>query len=289
MKNLFWHRSSYLWTLSLLFILPTISCRNHSDNGSKQVVVEMGKHVLLKRDMAKLGIDTSDVRAIRNYVNTWVSDRLFADQAGQMLSDEALNSVQQLVANYRQMLLRNAYERYLMVHEVDTLIVAKDLQNYYMKNKDKLTLEHSILRYRHVEVPKGKHAPGSMLQLMKSHYPKDIETLRDWCRLNNANCMLDDTIWRRWAKVKKFLPPGILLNKSDIGKSVRIKHKGQVHYFYLSDYKTTGEIPPLSYFRDNLRKSILFQRKRELIERKRKELYNKAIQQGKLHVLLSSE
>ncbi len=273
----------------ILFLALSACQHQEKAQDTDALIAQLGRQRIYVPDLVRQGIDPGDSLAVAQYLDTWASDRLLAEEADKSISEEERKSIDRMVNDYRQMLYRNAYEKQLAISNADTVVTSQDIQSYYNQNKQKLSLDHKILRYRYIDVPKGKHPPKKILTLLKSRYPKDLETLRDWCRLNTANCMLNDTLWFRWSEVKPSLPGGIILNPSDVGKSVRIAKRGHQHFFYLAGYKNKGATPPLRYVENYLKKSILFERKKELIENRRKELYNKAIQQGKLRVHLGPE
>ncbi len=279
----------YPFFVAIGAVLPLLlcACRSPSHEEKSDPVIVLDNQKIYPQDLVREGINPEDSGAVTRFVDTWVSDRLFAEEAVKMIDREKLAEIDRLVDDYKQMLLRNIYEKQITATEVDSNITKADIQSYYQKNKQKLSLGHKILRYRYIRVPKDKRPLKNMLKLLKSRYPKDLETLKDWCRLNSAECMLNDTAWYKWSSVKSKLPSGLILNGSDIGKSVRIVKKGRQHFFYLAGYKSRNDTPPVSYIEDYLRKSILFERKKELIKNRRKELYNKAVQQGKLRVHLS--
>jgi len=271
------------------FLLGSLVLLLGCDNEASQdmnIVAEVAGEKLYASEIEALGYSVDSSFQTLNFISNWVKNQLVLKEGASLTKEELGVDIDSLVNNYRNTLLRIYYEKYIADSNMDTVISEEELRSYYNVHKNDYKLDHKIIQCRLIHVKKANDNKTLLSKLIKSTNDKDISELRNFCDEKAEFCLIPMSKWYEWNEIGIHFPSGIRLNKRDIGQSVRIDTKGQVYYFYLIDYLSFQDKAPYSYIKPHTRKAILFQRKKRVIDQKKEELYNKALQEHKINTFL---
>lgn len=85
---------------------------------------------------------------------------------------------------------------------------------------------------------------------------------------------LEDSVWTKADDISKMLPKGTLSpDNIDSEKELTMKDDDFQYYFRALGVMNQKEIAPLSFIKEQASKYILHQRKTQLIEKKKQEMY----------------
>ena len=99
--------------------------------------------------------------------------------------------------------------------------------------------------------------------------------MQEFARNHARSYILEDSVWTRADDLVKMLPKGTLvLEDISSGKELTMKNDDFQYYFRALGVMNQKEIAPLSYIKEQASKYILHQRKIQLIDKKKQEMYD---------------
>jgi hypothetical protein len=283
----------------LLFVLCT-SCGEFALRRTKGVIAEYDGKQLTERDVAILtrGLSSADsALVVRDFIRQWCVDLQMEKTISRGAMGGKKAEIERLVDDYRRSLYAYEWERYLVAREMSRHVVDSVVLAYYALHKDKLILRETILRGALLVVPVG--APGldkmklQMSKLSKADALKQsddsleiLEELEKYAYQYGSGYELFLDEWKSASQILLRMP----FEEDNLHKLLKQKRQVtmqdslNIYILQVSEMHSRGALMPLDYARGEIEKMILSQRQVEFIQRKREELYEKALQQGKLKV-----
>jgi hypothetical protein len=117
--------------------------------------------------------------------------------------------------------------------------------------------------------------------------PEDKSMLERWLAERNIPLVDRSDVWSTWSDVKAELPiehrdREDLLNKD---QRVVLNEPGGAFFLEILEHRVAGELSPLSVVERPIRTIILNQRKLQLLERMRQDLYREATERNDIRIL----
>ncbi len=217
---------------------------------------------------------TDSLQIINAYVDRWIRDNIIMIEAERNVPKDL--NIDELLKKYRESLILNSYEEQLTKTDLETKISEEELKDFYEKNKEQYQLQTPIVRCYFMKIPKPTPQSDSIQKWWNS--PKSNENLKkmqDYARKSAKNYILEDSIWTRADDIVKMLPKGTLSGDNiDSGKELTMKDDDFQYYLRILGVINQKEIAPFSYIKEQASKFILHQRKIQLIEKKKQEMYD---------------
>ncbi len=245
-------------------------------------LARVGKDVLYTSDVVRLLPDNYDaadsIQFIHDYADTWISDKVFIAEARKSIKEDSV--MKEFIEDYRNSLSVNFYEQKLLEGFLDSTIDDTELKRYYDNNKSQYILNSSILRLKLIVMSDSeKEIIAEMQQLWDSEDSKDQEKLKTLAQDHARTFLLDDSTWYNYDQIEPLLPEGFLKsNNLTKVKNYRFAADSSTYFLRILEQLPDAVVAPLSYIERQAKKVILYQRKRALIDRKRKELVNEALE-----------
>jgi len=217
------------------------------------------------------------IQQVRSLAEHWVRDRLLLVEAEKNFPKEV--NMNKLLEDYRQSLVMHFFEQQVIEERLDTVITEIDLQRYYEANKEQHRLESGLLRGFYFKIKKPLSRNDRILQWWKTfpaeHYDEILSYTGKHARTNWA----DSSEWHEMNMVVQLFPEGTL---SPAGirsnRSVVREDHEYIYLLYPTEVYYERDIAPLSRIRTQAAKYIIHQRELELLERIKKEIYDRDIQ-----------
>lgn len=217
---------------------------------------------------------------LNSFIEAWLSRNVVLNEAEKNFPQDL--DIDKLLDDYRSSLILHNYRQSLIQKDLDTIITKAQEEEYYNNNKDQYLLAESICKARIVKIPDNAKRIERFYRNWKKNDSTSIEKYID------ENAIFDtakDTEWHSIDHFLAFLPEKKFKARDFSKKSDIQKHNDQFEYFIkVIDYKDQNEIPPLSYVREQMRKVIIHQRKKDLLDKIEKNLYQKYLQSNKIKV-----
>ena len=213
---------------------------------------------------------------LKSIINNWAVKQIILKKSLENSSSKLNNTINNLVANYKQSLLINSYKEQIIKQQLDTVIKEKELEEYYSKNKQNFKLNEELLKVKFLNFRKDLSTKKEVIRLFKSNEIEDLEALEKY-RLNFKSYQLNDSIWVSLDNIMLKTS----FSKEKLLKKTKFTLKQDSLSLYLvavKDVLKRNEIAPISYIKQNIKQLILHQRKIELIREIEKIIVKDAIQ-----------
>ena len=223
------------------------------------------------------------IQQVRSLTDHWVRDRLLLVEAEKNFPKEA--NMNKLLEDYRQSLLRHFFEQRIIEERLDTVITENDLQRYYEANKEQHRLESGILRGYYFKIKKPLGRNDKILTWWKTfpeyHYDEVIAFAAKHAKTNWS----DSTKWHEMHMLTQLFPEGTLSAAAiRSNRGVVKEDRDFIHLLYPLEVYHERDIAPLSRVRPQASRYIIHQRELELLERIKKEIYDRDIQNEQVKI-----
>lgn len=232
-----------------------------------EIIAIVNTQKLFKKDLKGIlpnNISKEDsLVLVKNYIKDWAVKQLLLEKATTNNSSESIETIEQLVNDYRESLLINNYKEELIKQKLDTVILEEEIEDYYQFNKENFKLNEILIKARYLHFNNEVKDKDEIITLFKSDNIDDLETLEKQ-QLSFKKYHLNDSIWMRMDKILLKLP----FSKENLLKKTKFIQKQDSLGLYLvaiKDVLERNEIAPLSYIKPTIKQMILHKRKIELL------------------------
>ena len=284
MKNLF-----YSGILLIVLMTTGSSCKKPSLPGEEKeepkLLAQVFDYKLYFDDVKDLiqGYANAEdsIQQVRSLTEHWVRDRLILVEAEKNFPKEV--NMNKLLEDYRQSLLRHFFEQRAIEERLDTVITESDLVTYYEANKQQHRLESGILRGYFFMIKKPLSRGDKLLQWWRTFPQLHLKDVISYADKHAKTNWSDSTQWHEMQMVIQLFPEGTLspaLIRSN--RSIVREDRDYLYLLYPLEVYHEQDVAPLARIREQAARFILHQRELELLERIKKEIYDRDIQNDRV-------
>ena len=225
--------------------------------------------------------DEDSTLIIQAFINRWSRDAILQWEAERNLPADL--NIDRLVRDYRASLVSSHYEQVLVSLRLDSAVSQDQLLEYYETNKGQYQLERPIVRCLLIRVPYPLEDEESLQTLWNNGKITDTMALENYCERFAEVSLLQPDAWYSLDDIAAQLPDGTLTaGNVNAKREFSLQEGGFRYYFRLLEVKPRLEIAPLSYVEDQARKVILHNRKRELLDEAREEIFDRELRRNNI-------
>jgi len=232
------------------------------------------------------GLDSLDSAVMaEGIIDAWLTKQVLVKQAENNLTTD-LEEIDRKLEEYRSDLLIYAYQKEFINQNLDTVVNEEEISAYYEENRADFLLKDIILKVRYIKLDTNAPSILKAEQWLMSNNPEDVEELEDYCYQYAVNFYLDEQNWLYLDDFLKELP----LTGSQrsqllkTGKLIRLADPLYIYLIRVLDYKLKDAISPLSLEKDNIRNTIINERRIQLLEEMEADLYNNALRDNEIKI-----
>jgi hypothetical protein len=272
-----------------LFLL-LCSCQLFQKKTEEDVIARVGNHYLYEEDIKNLvgpGTSESDSILIVNlFIDKWATQKLLMDKAKINLSQEKLNTYDELVANYRTDLYTKGYVDIIATETLNSEISESELNAFYEQNRENFLLNEELVQLRYIHVGKNNRSINTLKQQLFNFSQKDKKELEEK-EIQFKTLSLDDSLWVQVQTVKEKINVITETNYTELlKKSNRLELEDSlgVYLIYVNDVRLRNDQAPLSYVKPTIEQIILNRRKLDIIKNLEKDILQDAIRTNNFEV-----
>ncbi|HET6227189.1 MAG TPA: hypothetical protein VFF27_12970 [Bacteroidia bacterium] len=278
-------------------LLVLIACNRKKENAADQnrkVIARANTAYLYEddiKDLVPFGSSAKDsVELIRKFIDNWIHETLVIQKAESNLPEDKKNVEKQL-QDYRNSLIAFAYEKELVAQKLDTVVTEKEIEEYYNNNKANFELKDNIIKVIYIKVNKTAPEMKKLKEWYKSDEPKDKEQLASYCHQFAANFYLDDSSWLFFDDLLKEIPIQTYNKELFLqnNRFVEVSDSLFNYFVNIKGFKIRNSLSPISFETDNIRNIILNKRKLQLITKMKEDVYNDAVNNNKIEILIDDK
>ena len=276
--------------VALYCVVFLISCdlfkiqeKHRSDN---EILAIVNTEKFFKKDLTILlpqNINKIDSQLlVKSYIKDWAIKKLLLEKAQNNSSLEMVNQIDDLVKDYKESLLINNYKEQLVKQKLDTVVTDRELEEYYLLNKENFKLNEELVKIKFLHVDNTINDKKEILKLFKSDDILALEELEKQ-ELSFKFHQFNDSIWTQLDNVLLKLP----FSKEKLLKKTKFIQKQDSIGLYLvaiKDVLELNSIAPLSYVLPTIEQMILHKRKIQLIRDIEKIIIKDAIQNNNFKI-----
>lgn len=218
------------------------------------------------------------VEFVKQYVESWVREQLIVQKAIKNLSTDELN-VDEQIEKYKNSLIVYAYQQALIKQQLDTVVSAKEIEEYYAAHEQNFELKDNIIKVNYIRINNKSPKLSEIKQLYRSNDTKDLEKLKAICVQYADNYYFDNGTWLLFDDLLKEIPIKTYNQEQYIqnNRSVELRDSANSYFANIIGFKINNSSSPLSFETENIKQILLNTRKLALIQRAEKTIYTEGI------------
>jgi hypothetical protein len=236
------------------------------------------------RNMLHEDMEPADsVRMLQAYVARWVREQLLLAKAEENIPRDL--NLDKLVQDYRSSLVLNLYERRLMETQLDSAVSERELLAWYESNKEQYLLEKPIALILFVRLRADSPNLQQALAWWNKPGTENFRKLNHFASRHGGLALLQDSLWMGLDEIVQLVSPNVI-NENSLrpGKEVRYQD-GDYHYLLrVQDARSTLEVAPMAYIRDQATRAIMLQRQIALIDSVKERLYEVELRKNNVKI-----
>jgi hypothetical protein len=227
--------------------------------------------------------DSTEIR--RKFVEKWIKKQLLLQKAELNLNFEQKDVSKQL-DDYRTALLIYKYEEMLLEQQMDTVVSAKEIEEYYNKNTSNFILNQPAMKGVYIKLHSNSPYQEKLARWIRSDNPEDLKQLDSYCFQYAKKYDYFNDQWIYFEILKKQLP----LHTSDIDGFLKSNKYAELHdsvfnyYLNIKEFKLSGNTAPLNLVKEDISRILLNKRKMQLLQNLENDIYNNAYNRDKIEI-----
>jgi hypothetical protein len=209
------------------------------------------------------------------FATAWVRKQVKLQEAEMMF---AAGDVEDKVRTYRNNLLTQMLDDHYAGINIDTVILAPQIQEHYRLHRETFRLDRPLVKGRIVRVPNTFRQHAQLRELMASESPQRQQSFLEMCAKNN----LELTVVERWTPFRDFLAgvPTLAGRNYDymipVRKVQELADADNKYYIQITESAAKDQQAPVEWVEPLIRTTILSQRRGAVIRAQEDSLYSAA-------------
>ena len=275
---------------TVLLALSLAGCRSRDTKApGGEAVARVYDHYLYKEDLDGLvppGVEGQDSAGIiQRFISSWVRQQVILHNAEDNLDEEKKNVTKEL-DEYRNSLIRYAYERELVAQHLDTVVSMAEIEAFYNANPGNFELKDNIIKVIYLKLNRNSPKLDRVRGWFKSDNERDRKLLAEYAVQYALNYFLDDQSWLFFDDLVKEIPIRTYDQEQFLrnNRNIEIQDSSVLYLVSIRGFKIKNSLSPLSFEVNNIRNLIINQRKLKLIESMEQKAYESAERKGAIEV-----
>jgi hypothetical protein len=238
------------------------------------------------QDMIPIFDPSADsVEIQQQYIDAWIVRQVMLHEAEQNLSFNEKKFDKQL-QEYREALLIDAYENKRIKQLLDTVVSPKEIMDYYTANKQYFAAKKAIVKVNYIKLPLNFPQLEAVKKILfkNERSQQETEKLNAVCKSAALNFYMSND-WLLFDDILKEIPIATYSNNElflEKNKTLELKDASEVYLVNFLSYKMDEKTVPEEADKELIIRSILQQRKIELLKTLRKNAVRKAEEAGEV-------
>lgn len=266
-------------------------CGMFGSKTESPVLAKVGKHVLPLEDLTKAlpaGISPEDSALFtENFIRQWATRQLMIDRAELNLSSQQKDVSQQL-EEYRNSLIVYLYQTEWVRQQMDTVVRPAEIEEHYKQHTKDFDLQEEIVRALFVKLPLNEPELDNIRKwIRKDNDPELRSVLEGYCSQHALAMHMNDKNWIPLERLLLQLPSSAGVKASEVRSRtfIDVADSTARYLIDIKQFKPKKETAPLEYVSDNIASVILNKRKLDMLRKLERDIYEQAVNKGKIEIL----
>ena len=260
-----------------------------SCNREKKVVVHVYDRELtleeLQNEMPIFDESADSVQIQQPYIDAWIVRQVMLHEAEKNLSFSEKRFDRQ-IQEYKESLLIEAYENKKVQQRLDTVVTNAEIIDYYKDNKMYFTTKKAIVKVNYIKLPTNFPQLENVKKILfkNERSKQEMDRLNTLCENAAINLYMSDD-WLLFDDILKEIPI-VTYNNNELflekNKTLELKDSSGVYLVNFLKYKMEEENILREVDRETIVRSILQQRRVEILKNLRKNAVKNAKEAGEV-------
>lgn len=270
----------------ILFFLVSCQINSHTDEKPLARVYDRYLYPSDLKGIIPLALSDADSSKItEQYINNWIQENVLLEQAELNLENDQLDFEKKL-KKYKNSLIIYAYEQALINEQLDTVVSDKEIAKYYELNVQNFLLTRPVYKLRYVKIEKEHEEINLIRDWIRSSKQEERDELEEFCISNSILHYLNDSVWIEAETIHNEIPAQKEMNFFRAPGTGLFELKDEVftYFIFVVDVLKKDEISPIEVASSDVKTLILNNRKKELLKKMRKDIYNEALRKNEVEI-----
>ncbi len=265
------------------------SCKPADSSNDEVLVATVFDAELYLSDISELIPDqlsfNDSVQTAQTIINKWITRQIKLNKAETYLTPDE-KELEQKLEEYRSSLLIYKYEQQLIYQNLDTLITAEDIAEYYRKFSKEFILQKNAVKAIYCKFPSDSPNFYRFKRWMRSFKENDMADIEDYASEFGELYQNFNMDWVYLSDIIKYIPNQLVNVERFIAQNEidELNDGVNIHLLKIVDHKLKGDIAPLMLVESNIRNIILNKRKLTLIRELEEQAFNEAMNNNKVEI-----
>ncbi|MCC8120122.1 MAG: peptidyl-prolyl cis-trans isomerase [Bacteroidales bacterium] len=274
-------------------LLGALTGCSKGDEPGADDLVRVGKAALTREALSEAmprGLSADDsTKYAHAYIKQWINNQLVRQVAANEID---MTEIDKMVEQYRDELIMWEYGRLMFDSHANLQIPEDSIRAFYEANKDEFVLSRPMVKGVYIKAADDASALPEMRKLYRSHTPADIDKLDKVASTGAVHYDYFRDRWIDWEQIESRIPydfgpsPDAYLRSN---KTVDYTHGGFAYLFDATDVLYTGQTMPYEAAHDLIVDRLTFRNKRNYDEQLKRNLYENALEVGKISIFCDLE
>jgi len=273
-------------TLIFIVFLLLSGCKNRITNktvSDDKVVAKVGNRYLYQSQINELISEgtspTDSVTIVNGFLQNWIREGLMIIEAEKQVSSDL--NLDKLVDDYRSSLLVYNFENKLIENQLDTIVSGEEKIEFYEMHKNNYRLSHPIFK---CVAGKFSKKNKNLKNIEKVFDTKDVFSIESTVNQDVVKIFSDTSRYLTKEDLLSWLPQDLNSKTLNVRKTIKLTDANYEYYVKMIEFYDENDIPPFSYIESKIEKTILSERKNNLLKEYRQQLYLKGISENRFEI-----
>ncbi|GAB1448094.1 MAG: hypothetical protein L6Q78_00995 [Bacteroidia bacterium] len=266
----------------LVFTFPVFWSCNSNDHSFAEVNEAKLTWEMVQPHVSGIYKGKDSIQELKQITNNWITEELLVQEAAEKGFDNS-PEIEHLVNDYKRQLMVHLLEEDYLQKNLDTNITEQEMRSYFNSNKENFMLGKNIVKLVFIKCPKSSPQLSELKKLIYPWKEQNLEKLRELALTSCENHYLNSEIWLEFEELLKEIPiktyDGAQFLQNN--KFLEISEGESVYLVNIIDYRVRNQVSEFEFEKLNIRKIILFNRKKDLLNKYKNQLVQDAFLQKK--------
>jgi|GEM_PF-788143 len=255
----------------------------------EKIIVQYKDHFLTDRDILLIlpkDVSQEDsAKLVSAYIEEWVKKKAIVDKAEENIDALTLKEIDNKMVEYRQDLLINGYNNYLIDKTIKDSILDSEVRNYFEENKKSFPLNRDIVNFRAITVYKNDESKAE--KLFNTGRDEDFDEALKFSLTAGLPYHDQDSSWYSVESLTGLYPQlGDANNLAQLLNRRRLKMTtdSTAILIRILKLKPKGSEAPYEFVKPTIKNLLLNKRKLNLLGDLQNELYKEAINKNEIKI-----
>lgn len=283
------NNSKIIWKLFryflLLFLFSIVACKQKKETVLAKVYDDYLYLSVANGAVTPHSSSMDSLRMLNNYVDDWVRQKLFENEAKRRISNA--DYIEKQVRDYRSSLINYAYQELIIKEQMDSIVSEDSILQFYERGKNSFVLKKALMNCDFIKISKDNLQKTNIQEYWKN-IPAFHDKILEECNKYAQLYIISDSTYMNADEIIMQLPKEAQKDiSSKIKKSIEAEDSVYKYFLYIKTYLPVGKTAPYNYSKNNIKQLYLSKRRKDIIEKAKDNIFEKESRKNNFSIYTS--